>query len=122
MKTFVAKSLLALGLSAAVLTVPATAQTPIDTIGGQERAQIEFRYRGWDTPAENYQVVRRLARRACKTEGPRPLAFALVEQACVAELVDGAIAQIGRPQIAQIHFNATGRRVSSSSLVASNQR
>jgi hypothetical protein len=111
MTTFVAKSLLAIGLSLAVLAAPAIAQSPINT-AGQGKVTIEFRYKGWDTPAENYKNMRRVAKRACATPGPKLMIARISEDRCVAALTDGAVAGLRRQAVTQLHFAATGRLIS----------
>jgi UrcA family protein len=87
---------------------------------GREQVTIEFGYKSWDTAAENYQVIRRIVKRACTSSGgAKSLLVKLTEQECIDGMTDMAVAQLGRPQLASLHYAATGRDVSVNIQLAS---
>lgn len=120
--TKIIKSLLALSLSAAagLAVSPAIAQSPGQTFG-YEPVTIEFRYRSWETPAKNYQALRRIARNSCTSLGPRLMVTRISEQKCADALTDSAVAELGRRTVSELHFAATGRRVSAGPQLASGE-
>jgi hypothetical protein len=112
------RALLALGLSAAVLAAPAASADQPRQPAGHKEVTVEYRYKSWESPGENYQSIRRLVKRECVTSGVKPMITRVSEKACVDSMTDKVIAQLGRKQIADLHFAATGRRVSESQLAS----
>lgn len=112
------KSLLALGLSATILAAPsAFADQPRQPFGHEE-VTVEFRYKSWESAKDNYRTIRRLVVRACTTPGVKLAVTRLSEHVCVREMLDKTIAQLGRKQIADLHFAATGRRIADAQLAS----
>ncbi len=112
------RALLALGLSAAVLAAPAAFADNARLPAGLKEVKVEFRYKSWETPAENYRTVRRLVRSECVTPGVRLAITRISEQVCIDGMTDRLVAELGREQIADLHFASTGRRVSETQLAS----
>ena len=118
-KLLLAASIAALALSA---SPAASAQNGRDQGGnqiGRTQMTVEFRYKSWESASQNYQQIRRLVKRACTTPGSKLAVTRLSEQVCVDGMTDLFVAQLGRPQIADAHFAATGRRIATDHQLAS---
>ena len=109
---------LALGLSTAMLAAPAAFAEKARQPAGHQEVTVEFRYQPWVSPAENYGAIRRLVTKACTNPSVLPLALKLPQQVCVREMLDKSVAQLGRKQIADLHFAATGRHVAQTQLAS----
>lgn len=112
------KSLLVLALSATVLAAPAAFADEPRLPAGYESVKVEFVHKSWLTPKENYQTMRRQVRKGCTTPGLKLAVTRKSEQVCIDGMTDKAVAQLGRRQIADLHFAATGRRVPETQLAS----
>lgn len=77
---------------------------------GRTAYTLEFSYNPAATAEANYDAFRRLARRECETPGVRPLQQIRQERACVVEILDRFVETLGRPEVAALHAERTGRR------------
>jgi hypothetical protein len=81
---------------------------------GRESFSLEFRFDPQATPEANYAHFLHRVKRACTNPGPKPLAVAVHENACVDEVMDQMIARMGRADLASVHFDRTGRHIDAS--------
>jgi UrcA family protein len=106
-KTFASTLLVATLAAAGYAATPAAAADP-----GRKPVTVEYRYQSWESPETNYKNIRRIVKRACSAEGPRPLSLQLKEQECMSEMMNRAIEGLGRQQLAALHDKARGRATS----------
>ena len=116
----IAMKRLALAAVAGCAAIAAAGQfTPGASAGPQHTTfTIGFDYDARKPAEQNYGAFLRQTRRACTTPGLRLLDMRRREDICVADAVDAFVRQVGRTDIAAIHFDRTGRRIDSSRILA----
>jgi UrcA family protein len=76
---------------------PCTAQTIGKTV------KVAFAYHPADPAGKIYSHLQSVARDACVVHGSRSLRIDAQERACMRELLDKAVASIGRADLARLH-------------------
>jgi hypothetical protein len=116
----IAMKRLAIAAVAGCAAIAAVGQFAPGASAGSQYATftISFDYDSAKTAQQNYGAFLREARRACTTPGLRPLDLRRREDACIDDAVDAFVRQVGRTDIAAIHFDRTGRRIDSSRILA----
>ena len=98
-------SIFAIGLVATSLAgAPASAER------NRKPVTVQFTYNPDDSAATNYRNLVVKAKRACNYahQGPLALASPTDERACVQQMTDRAVAQIGKPDLLAAHEAAVG--------------
>lgn len=116
----IAMKRLAIAAVAGCAAIAAAGQFVPGASAGSQHAPftISFDYDSAKTARQNHAAFLREARRACTTPGLRPLDLRRREDTCISNAVDAFVRQIGRIDIAAIHFDRTGRRIDSSRILA----
>jgi hypothetical protein len=111
---------LAIAAVAGCAAIAAAGQFAPGASAGPQHATftISFDYDAGKPAEQTYAAFQREARRACTTPGLRPLDLRRREDDCVADAVDAFVRQVGRTDIAAVHFDRTGRRIDSSRILA----
>lgn len=76
---------------------PSAAQTVSETV------KVAFAYHPEDPAEKIYSHLQSVARDACTVHGSRSLRLDMYERACTRELLDRAVAGIGRADLAQLN-------------------
>ena len=98
-------SIVALGFVATSLAgAPAAAER------NRKPVTLQFTYNAADSAETNYRNLLVKAKRACNYahQGPLALGSPADEKACVQQMTDRAVAQIGKPDLMAAHQAATG--------------
>jgi UrcA family protein len=91
------------GIAGAVLVAVALTAHPAAAQTVSERVKVAFTYHPEDPAEKIYSHLQSAARDACTVHGSRSLRLDLYERACTRELLDRAVAGIGRPDLAQLN-------------------
>ena len=87
----------------ALLLVAGAFLTPNSASAESREIRVSFSYNK-AAPAERiYSDFRRTAVRACKEDSLRPLSLRKAEAVCAAELMNKAVAKLGRADVAMLH-------------------
>jgi hypothetical protein len=109
MKTYITPALKLQGkISAVALLVMAAGILAPHSASAQEARTFnaEFKYYKSQPAEKIYGDLRRQAHEACKEDTIRPISLRLAEAHCAADLLDKAVAKLGRADVATLHQGA----------------
>ena len=106
-------------LASALAASPAQAQSPSQSPSWNQYVTADFRYNPDASVKSNYRTFRIIAKRACRSTGPGVASASAKRKACLADLMDRAVASTQRADMADLHFAETGRSIDSSRQLAS---
>lgn len=87
----------------AVSLAPGSQAQTFTPRAGYSQVSIEFAYNTKAPAAKIYRDLHKAARDACNHKGDRLLVMRQADRACVAEMVESGVSQLGRADIAELH-------------------
>ena len=96
-------SMVALLVIAGAFLAPQPVSAETRTSAGAQQIRVEFKYKKAAPADRIYSDFKRTAHMACKDDFPSPISLRKMQQECTADLVDAAVAKLGRADVAQLH-------------------
>ena len=91
------------GIAGAVLVAVALAAHPASAQTVSETVKVTFAYHPEESAEKIYSHLQAVAREACTVHGSRSLRLELYERACARELLEKAVSNIGRADLASLN-------------------
>lgn len=107
MKTLIKSAILAAGIALSGAGLEAAAET----------LDVNFTYDPAASAEDIYRSARKTAREACDIKDSRATGVLLSERLCRIDLLGSFVEALGRADVAQEHYETTGRRIASQTAV-----